>query len=62
MGRPRKIKAPETTRIINDEGQVQDVTEVGVPGLFPVQQWDIDEEMMNNEALREYQREQSESF
>jgi hypothetical protein len=32
--------------------------DVGIPGLFPVGQWDIDEEMLNNEALREHRREQ----
>lgn len=62
MGRPRKIKPQKTVRIVNEEGQVQEVTEVGVPGLFQPQDCDIQEEFGNNEALREYQREQSDSF
>ncbi len=61
MGRPRKNPI-QTAKVLDENDQVQDVSEVGVPGLFPVQQWDIDEEFSNNEALREYQREQSESF
>lgn len=32
--------------------------DVGIPGLFPVCQWDIDDEMAHNDALREYRREQ----
>ena len=51
-------KKVQTTKIINDQGQVIDSEDVGIPGLFPVGQWDIDEEMLNNEALREHRREQ----
>ena len=49
-----------TARVVDENDQVVEVSEVGVPGLFPVQQWDIDEEFQNNEALRQYQREQGE--
>jgi len=48
----------KTTKILNDQGQVIDSEDVGVPGLFPPGQWDIDEEMLNNDALREHRREQ----
>jgi len=51
-------KKVQTTKIINDQGQVIDSEDVGIPGLFPVGQWDIDEEMLNNEAWREHRREQ----
>lgn len=56
MGRPRKNQTA-TVRVTDENDQVVEVSEVGVPGLFPVQQCDIDEEFQNNEALREYQRE-----
>jgi len=48
----------KTTKILNEHGQVVDSEDVGVPGLFPPGQWDIDEEMLNNDALREHRREQ----
>ena len=51
-------KKIQTTKILNDQGQVIDSEDVGIPGLFPVGQWDIDEEMANNDALREHRREQ----
>ena len=57
MARPKKNKVV-TTRVVDENDQVIEVSEVGVPGLFPAHQWDIDEEMANNEALRDYQREQ----
>lgn len=52
------MEKKKTTKIFNDQGQVIDSEDVGVPGLFVPGQWDIDEEMMNNEALREHRREQ----
>lgn len=55
MGRPKKIKEEKKITAPEDEG-------VGVPGLFPVGQWDIDEELQGNEALREFQREQQPEF
>ena len=55
MGRPKKIKEPKKITAPEDEG-------VGVPGLFPVGQWDIDEELQGNEALREFQRENQPEF
>jgi len=57
----KKINSKNTCRIINDEGQVQEVSEVGVPGLFQPQACDIAEELHNNEALREYRQEMAES-
>ena len=51
-------KKIQTTKILNEHGQVVESKDVGVPGLFPVGQWDIDEEMANNEAWREHLREQ----
>ena len=51
-------KKIQTTKILNDQGQVIDSEDVGIPGLVPVGQWDIDEEMANNDALREHRREQ----
>lgn len=62
MGRPRKIKSPQTTLITNEDGQVQEVTEVGVPGLFQPQDCDVQEEVSDMDSYREYQREQSSSF
>jgi hypothetical protein len=55
MARTKKIK--ETATVVDP-----DTEGVGVPGLFSVQQWDIDEEFQNNEALREFQREQQPEF
>ena len=46
-GRPRKNPLPEPVEI----------QEVGVPGLFQPQDWDVEEEMANNDALREFERE-----
>jgi len=62
MARPRKN--PNTARVLDENDQVIEVAEVGLPGLFQPQGCDIAEEMLNNEALREYQRDvmESESF
>lgn len=46
--------------VLDEEGNKQEVTEVGVPGLFQPQKWDIDEEFGNNEALREHRKQWSE--
>ena len=61
MGRSRKNKQ-DTILIRDGDGQITEVSDVGVPGLFPAQQWDIDEEFQNNEALRELRREQQADF
>ncbi len=61
MARPKKNKVV-TTRVVDENDQVVEVSDVGVPGLFPVHQWDIDEELQNNEALREYQREMEDTW
>lgn len=42
---PRKKK---TENIVDDE--------VDIPILFEPQEWDIEEELMDNEARREYER------
>lgn len=42
--------------VINEDGVKEQVSEVGVPGLFQPQRWDIEEEFSNNEALREMNR------
>lgn len=61
MARPKKIQRA-TTRVVDENDQIVEVSEVGLPGLFPAQQWDIEEEFANNEALREYQRERQSEF
>ena len=61
MGRSRKNKQ-DTILIRDGDGQITEVSDVGVPGLFPPGQWDIDEEFQNNEALRELRREQQADF
>lgn len=56
-----KIKtSPEPTyaRVTDEEGNVTEVPEVGVPGLFLPQDVDIDEEFEGNEAFHLYQKEQ----
>lgn len=57
MGRPRKI---QTRKVVNEDGIIVESEDVGVPGLFQPGQWDIDEEMQNNEALRQLRQEQYE--
>jgi hypothetical protein len=59
MGRPKKIKHP-TMKVINDNDEIVEVCEAGVPGLFQPQQCDIDDEIGNSEALREYRRDSNE--
>ena len=61
MGRPRKNQKA-TAKVVDENNQVVEVSEVGVPGLFPVQESDIAEEMQCNEAFMEYQREQQMAF
>jgi len=39
---------------MDENDQIVEVAEVGIPGLFQPQQWDIEEEFQNNEALREH--------
>ncbi len=53
MGRPKK---PKTVKVVDENDQVVEVTEVGVPGLFNPQECDIQEEINPsiNEAFREY--------
>lgn len=51
MGRPKKIKEVPATE------QGENTSDTGVPGLFQPQEWDIQEELQGNEALREFQRE-----
>lgn len=46
----------QTMRIVNEDGDIEDVTEVGVPGLFPYHESDIEDEFQNNEAFREHMR------
>ena len=53
MGRPRK-NVKQTVKIMDENDQIVEVAEVGIPGLFQPQQWDIEEEFQNNEALREH--------
>lgn len=60
MGRPRKNK--KVTASKKPERQNEEVADVGVPGLFAPQEWDIQEELMGNEALMELQREQRFDF
>lgn len=57
MGRKKKIEIVQTTKILDENDQVVEVSEIGVPGLFTVHSWDIEEELQNNEALRQYQQE-----
>ena len=45
-------------KVYDEEGHIIEVDEVGIPGLFPVTEQDIAEELQNNEALIEFQREQ----
>jgi hypothetical protein len=51
-----KTNKIQTAKVIDENDQVIEASEVGVPGLFQPQRWDIEEELHNNEALREYQR------
>ena len=59
MGRPKKKNpaVPKTALEINEDGDIREVTEVGVKGLLQVQDWDIAEELEGNQALRQHQRE-----
>jgi hypothetical protein len=58
-----KAKKPINTMVILDEdGRKQNVTEVGIPGLFQPQRCDIEEEFQNNEALRELRRERMDDY
>lgn len=56
--KPNKNNTVQTTRVIDENDQVVEVSDVGVPGLFAPQAWDIAEEMQNNEALREHRQEE----
>lgn len=51
----RKIKVLD----VND--RIIEVEESGLPTLFQPHNWDIMEELENNEALREYRRELNEN-
>jgi hypothetical protein len=64
MARPKKNPDIQTVQVDGIAREVDASGNVEVLGLFPVQQWDIDEEFSNNEALREYRRDtmESESF
>jgi hypothetical protein len=42
----------------DEDGIPVKVNDIGIPGLFPVTERDVLEEMANNEALREFEREQ----
>lgn len=46
-----------TARILDENDQVVEVTEVGVPGLFQPGEWDIQEEVRDMDSFREYQKE-----
>ena len=46
-------------KILDPEDRVVEVEEAGVPVLFQPGEWDMAEELENNEALREHQRENS---
>jgi hypothetical protein len=43
-------------KVLDCNDGVIEVDEVGIPTLFQPNDWDIAEELENNEALREYQR------
>ena len=56
MGRPKKNKPV----VLPDE---QDETQTkGVPGLFQPGEWDVAEEMSNNEALLDYRKENQDQY
>lgn len=57
MGRPKKIKVVTE---VDENGNPITEKDFGIPGLFQPQQWDIDEEFSNNEALRQLRQEQAE--
>lgn len=52
----KKSKLKKTVKIIDDQDRITETEEVGVPTLFQPGEWDIAEEMQNNEALREHLR------
>lgn len=52
----KKSKLKKTVKIIDDQDRITETEEVGVPTLFQPGDWDIAEEMQNNEALREHLR------
>jgi len=58
MGRPRKN---QTVKVVNENDEVVEVAEVGIPGLFQPQQCDISEEMQGNEAFLQYARDREDT-
>ena len=53
----KKRTKEKTVRVLDEFDKIIEVTEVGVLGLFQPGEWDINEELENNEALRDAQRE-----
>ena len=52
-----------TMRVLDDTAErCVEVSEGGVPGLFQPGEWDINEELQCNEALRERQRNDTEDI
>lgn len=47
----------KTMRILDENDELKEVDEVGTPMLFSPQRWDLEEELQDNEALREHFRE-----
>lgn len=52
-----KNKNPLVATILDENDQIVTTEEVGVPTLFQPTDWDVAEELQNNEALLDFQRE-----
>jgi len=52
-----KIKKLKTIRILDENDRIVETDMVGIPTVFQPGEWDIAEELENNEALREFLRE-----
>ena len=57
---PKVKKA--TLKVLDEQDRVIETDEVGIPTLFQPGEWDQQEELENNEALREHLRDQIEQF
>ena len=59
MGRPKIKTSPEPmkARVTDENGNITEVDEVGVPGMFLPTDFDVDEEFENNEAFLLYRKE-----
>ena len=52
----------KTALILNENDQLVESEEVGIPTMFQPSDWDVEEEMQNNEAFRDFQKENQDQF